>query len=289
MEKVGAYTERATAEGEWRPGDPATGQQATPMLAQYFNMLQRELVAITDKAGIPLDKTDDSQLLQALQAMGVGTGQFQSYSSLRTYSTGEVVRGSDGVMYEFYDRDQAGTVVDVDPTDPANRPHVWMVWDGVKSGATIEWRSETLPEGYVENDGAEVSRSAYRRIFSALGTTYGDGDGSTTFSLPDDRGEFKRGWDHGRGVDSGRALGSTQSDSFRAHYHLDSHAEGGNPGGSEPSGTFFAKKYYSPTSSSKSISQGDSWGSSSSGLRTLETGGDETRPRNIATIYLTKI
>lgn len=66
MEKVGAYTERATAEGEWRPGNPGTGQQATPMLSSWFNMLQRELVGIVESAGLALDQANDAQLLEAL-------------------------------------------------------------------------------------------------------------------------------------------------------------------------------------------------------------------------------
>lgn len=66
MERVGAYTQRATADGEWRPGDPATGQQATPMLAQYFNMLQRELVKAVEDAGLVLDPLDEAQLSKAV-------------------------------------------------------------------------------------------------------------------------------------------------------------------------------------------------------------------------------
>lgn len=69
MEKVGAYTDRATELGEWRSGNPASGQQATPMLSAYFNMLQRELVAVVESAGVELDKEDDGQLLQAINAL----------------------------------------------------------------------------------------------------------------------------------------------------------------------------------------------------------------------------
>lgn len=72
MEKIGAYTERATESGEWRSGNPATGQQATPMLASYFNMVQRELVQVVESAGIELDKDDDSQLLQAIRRLRGG-------------------------------------------------------------------------------------------------------------------------------------------------------------------------------------------------------------------------
>lgn len=270
MEKVGAYTERATAEGEWRPGNPGTGQQATPMLSTWFNMLQRELVGIVEHAGIALDEANDAQLLEALQSMGLGTGQFQNYSSLRTYETGEVVRGSDGHMYEFYDRDQDGTVVGIDPTDPLNRPHIWMRWDGNRPGQTIEWRSETLPEGYIVNDGDDYSRTDYRRIFAAWGTTYGAGDGSTTFGSPDDRGEFKRGWDNGRGIDIDRALPNHQSQEIQNHSHniQITMADDFNPG------VFI-------TSSDTSTGVYNKL--------TEAFGGSETRPRNNAVIWLTKI
>lgn len=67
MEKVGAYTDRATEIGEWRPGNPGLGQQATPMLAAYFNMLQRELVGVVQAAGLELDPEDDGQLLRAIR------------------------------------------------------------------------------------------------------------------------------------------------------------------------------------------------------------------------------
>ncbi|WP_422402567.1 hypothetical protein [Pseudomonas sp. GZD-209] len=69
MEKVGAYTERVTAEGEWQGGDVQSGLRATPMKAEYFNMLQRELVNVIQAAGIDLDKDDDGQLLVALEAL----------------------------------------------------------------------------------------------------------------------------------------------------------------------------------------------------------------------------
>lgn len=136
--------------------------------------------------------------------------QFAKHDPARTYETGETCRGSDGHFYEFYDRDQAGTVQGTDPTDPANRPHIWMRWDGVRPATVIEWRSENIPEGYVKIIGDDISRNDYRRIWDAWGTTYGSGDGVATFGTFDDRGELKRGWDDGRGVDAGRALAEHQ-------------------------------------------------------------------------------
>ncbi|WP_137972421.1 hypothetical protein [Pseudomonas sp. F(2018)] len=69
MEKVGAYTDRTTEAGEWRPGSSGGGQSATPMLAAYFNMLQRELINVVAAAGIALDRDNDSQLLEAVQTL----------------------------------------------------------------------------------------------------------------------------------------------------------------------------------------------------------------------------
>ena len=71
--------------------------------------------------------------------------------------------------------------------------------------------SSTAPTGWLKANGAAVSRTAYATLFSVIGTTYGVGDGSTTFNLPDMRGYFPRGYDDSRGVDSGRVLGSAQA------------------------------------------------------------------------------
>ena len=68
----------------------------------------------------------------------------------------------------------------------------------------------TPPDGYIKANGAVISRSVYSWLFSKIGTTFGAGNGSTTFDLPDLRGEFLRGWSDGRGVDAGRVFGSGQ-------------------------------------------------------------------------------
>ena len=78
------------------------------------------------------------------------------------------------------------------------------------AGAVIPFAMDAAPSGYLECSGAAVSRSTYSALFSAIGTTYGAGDGSSTFNLPNLRGEFIRGLDNGRGVDSNRAMGSFQ-------------------------------------------------------------------------------
>jgi len=84
------------------------------------------------------------------------------------------------------------------------------------AGVVAMHAANTAPTGWLECDGAAVSRTTYAALFTAIGTTWGSGDGSTTFNVPDLRGEFVRGWDHGRGVDTGRAFASSQADDIKA-------------------------------------------------------------------------
>ncbi|WP_455027341.1 phage tail protein [Neisseria elongata] len=83
------------------------------------------------------------------------------------------------------------------------------------SGQIAFFAGSSAPAGWLKANGAAVSRTTYAALFAAIGTTYGAGDGSTTFNLPDLRGEFMRGWDDGRGIDRGRAFGSAQGDAIR--------------------------------------------------------------------------
>lgn len=94
----------------------------------------------------------------------------------------------------------------------------WTSWSEVyhrRSNAVVGqvafFATPNAPTGWLKCNGAQVSRTAYADLFSVIGTTFGAGDGSTTFSLPDLRGEFLRGWDDGRGADSGRGFGSWQN------------------------------------------------------------------------------
>lgn len=73
----------------------------------------------------------------------------------------------------------------------------------------------TPPSGWLKANGAAVSRTTYAALFAAIGTTFGAGDGRTTFNLPDLRGEFLRGLDDGRNIDRGRRLGTAQGDAIR--------------------------------------------------------------------------
>jgi microcystin-dependent protein len=150
------------------------------------------------------------------------------------------------------------------------------------------YAGNTAPAGWVKANGAVVSRSAYADLFAAIGTTFGAGDGSTTFALPDLRGEFPRGWDDGRGVDSGRAFGGAQGHEFNNHKHFVVSSTG--IGGSTP--TVSATTQVARTgwenivNDSRYILLGTS-SPADHGLSSGE-GGNETRPRNIALLAIIK-
>ena len=64
-----------------------------------------------------------------------------------------------------------------------------------------------IPPGYLYCDGSEVSRQAYDKLFAAIGTTWGEGDGENTFNLPDLRGIFVRCVEAGTDVKAGQKIG----------------------------------------------------------------------------------
>ena len=95
-----------------------------------------------------------------------------------------------------YGRDPNGSLVKVPLSSPV--------------GAVFFFAKSTPPEHALACDGAAVSRAAYPELFGAIGTTFGAGDGSTTFNLPDLRGRFIRG----TGCNAA-ALGVAQGDAIR--------------------------------------------------------------------------
>ena len=137
---------------------------------------------------------------------------------------------------------------------------------GVSIGSieTFAGVAAKIPEGYLLCNGQEVSRATYKDLFDVIGTTYGSTSG-TTFKVPDLRGEFIRGFDAGRGVDSGRVFGSWQVDEFKSHNHNQ---------GAYNYGAWAA--------------MGSALGGYMQGTTTGYAGGVETRPRNIAMNYIIK-
>lgn len=104
--------------------------------------------------------------------------------------------------------------------------------DDKPTGTIIATALTTAPEGYLECNGSNVNRTTHARLFSDIGVIYGNGDGSTTFTLPDYRGQFLRGFDNTAATDpdaasrtdrgdgtTGDAVGTKQTDAFQGHYH----------------------------------------------------------------------
>lgn len=100
-------------------------------------------------------------------------------------------------------------------------------------GMVAHFPQTTAPSGWLKCNGAAISRTTYAALYAIVGTSFGVGDGFSTFNVPDLRGEFIRGWDDGRGVDAGRALGSVQAGALGSHTHTastdsqGSHSHGG--------------------------------------------------------------
>lgn len=97
------------------------------------------------------------------------------------------------------------------------------------AGMVASFARKTAPAGWLKANGAAISRTTFAGLFEAIGTTFGAGDGVTTFNIPDMRGEFVRGLDDGRGIDPGRLLGSGQAAMLEAHNHeATTSADGGH-------------------------------------------------------------
>lgn len=134
-------------------------------------------------------------------------------------------------------------------------------------GQVVFFAMQTAPAGFLACSGQAVSRTTYASLFAALGTLYGAGDGSTTFNVPDLRAEFIRGWDNGRGVDTGRVFGSTQSGQNQSHSHTFATGRGDGYGFSVSNGVV-----------ARSLDTSNFYGNYTSDT----SGGTEARPRNVA-------
>ncbi len=99
---------------------------------------------------------------------------------------------------------------------------VWVIQTAAETlaiGQIIMVASSLAPTGYLKANGALVSRTSYAALFAVIGTSWGAGNGSSTFQLPDLRGEFPRFWDDAKGVDASRVFGSSQGDGIKTHTH----------------------------------------------------------------------
>ena len=112
-----------------------------------------------------------------------------------------------------------GDANDVLQSDGSGNLSFTALPQAVPTGSVHVMATTTAPSGYLKCNGAAVSRATYADLFAIIGTTWGEGDGSSTFNIPDLRGEFVRGWDDSKGTDSGRSFASSQGDNNKQHNH----------------------------------------------------------------------
>ncbi|MFK0732349.1 MAG: phage tail protein [Gloeotrichia echinulata GP01] len=142
-------------------------------------------------------------------------------------------------------------------------------------------RGQLERQGWLVADGQTINRTDYSALFAIIGNIYGDGDKVTTFNLPDLRGRFVRGVDDaagrdpdaksrtasGSGGNTGDNVGSVQEDDFKSHTHkfsINGNTNATTPYKFEGAGGAIIEKV------------------------TQNTGGNETRPKNIYLNYIIK-
>jgi len=229
------------------PGDPASVLQATPK--QYVDNADAARVAKggdTMTGPLTLPGSPSSGLHAATKAYT------DAGDMLKVNKAGDTMTGP--------------LTLPADPTSALHAATKQYI-DGLLLGMISSFPQTTEPAGWLKCNGQAVSRATYAALFGKIGTTYGVGNGSTTFNLPDLRGEFVRGLDEGRGADPGRVLGSSQADMLEAHTHTVGLADDSSVSGSK-------------------VKEGS--GNVDASFTTNSTGGTETRPRNVAFPYFIK-
>lgn len=157
---------------------------------------------------------------------------------------------------------------------------------GSPAGIVVPFAGTAAPSGWLACNGANVSRIDYATLFAAIGITWGAGDGSTTFTLPDLRGAFVRGsGTSSLDPNSPRAVGSFQAEAYLSHNHSASdsgHAHGYTVVTSTSQATGGSGSNYFNSSG------GSTTGTGYANISIGSSGGAETRPDNYALLYIIK-
>ena len=148
-------------------------------------------------------------------------------------------------------------------------------------GSIVAFPVDAPPPGFLELDNSVKSSATYPDLSAYLGGKFNKGDeGGGNFRLPEARGEFLRGWDHGRGVDAGRGVGTYQTDDFKSHNHPPLSNRPGFMSNEYPT----IQAYHGTSSSGAPTYSGEGQQMATTGVR----GGAETRPRNVAVMWCIK-
>jgi microcystin-dependent protein len=147
-------------------------------------------------------------------------------------------------------------------------------------GVIFAFAGATAPDGWLICEGQNISRTTFAELFGVIGTTWGQGDGSTTFNIPNLAGKFLRGVDNGFGQDpdsgsrtanatggnTGDNVGTHQLDEFKSHTH-----------------DILGNNDVSDNSRPTLTGPAEPWTEA-----TQPTGGNETRPKNVYVNYIIK-
>lgn len=211
---------------QFTEGDPQIPTPATTVTADILNALQEEIVSVIEGSGDTLDKADNSQLLQAIDALRDSAyGGFDRVTRRHDPYTNHVDTILHNSVYYFSDDGTKGTPLGsgwyfietkIHGDDSYGFQTLYGIWGGsaykriwirhraaggwgswvevstapVAAGSIVPFAGSTPPSGYFECNGAAVSRTTYAGLFTAIGTAWGAGDGSATFNLPDLRGKI---------------------------------------------------------------------------------------------------
>ena len=176
----------------------------------------------------------------------------------------------------------------------------------VPVAGVMPFAGASAPTGYLLCDGAAVSRTTYAALFAILGVTHGQGNGTTTFNVPNYQGRFLRGVDNSAGFDpdktgrtamatggnTGNNVGSVQGHGFQTHTHTQashSHSVGGlaNNGLTIGSSTFLMTNP-GANSAQGTDSQTPTINSAAASGTNSQTTANETRPVNAYVNYIIK-
>lgn len=196
---------------------------------------------------------------------------------------------------QVLDKWLGGSLVALTGGEWATGQLVTVTWDGTRlqlvspyqaSAVTTFYIGEmrtfcfnTAPALWLACSGQAISRSTYAALFAAIGTTFGAGNGTTTFNIPNMNGQFQRGFDFGGTVDPSRTFGSTQGNTFADHVHLVSASASAagaqymyaNGGGGGPLAGGGALRFLTDSGTGTAAAPNN--------------GGTETRPTNVALLF----
>ena len=170
---------------------------ATAGIASLQKLFQIINATPLEAGGIAPDREDVNALFKYLgdQIFYTQNGGIPSYNAAYDYIPGRVVLYTDNNLYKCIQANGASSTV-VAPTDStywSQIPTYTDLPDPIPTGVILTFGGSTVPEGFLLCNGAAISRTTYAKLFAAIGTLYGAGDGATTFNLPDMRDKFAEG------------------------------------------------------------------------------------------------